>query len=87
MTTLESEMTTIKSDMKSEMTTIKSDISKIMTVFNERLSATRQASKINADDLASTLEVMKLRVVPAEGSPDISTLFDSAVSESDVHFW
>ena len=82
MTTLEGEMTTIKSDMKSEMTTIKSDmksemttikdvksemttiksdISKIMTVFNERLSATRQASKINADDLASALEVMKLK--------------------------
>ena len=58
-----------------------------MSVVNERLSATRQASKINADDLASALEVMKLRVVPAEGSPDISTLFDSAVSESDVHFW
>jgi hypothetical protein len=58
-----------------------------MSVVNERLSATRQASKINADDLASALEVMKLRVVPAEDSPDISTLFDSSISESDVHFW
>ena len=69
------------------MTTIESGISKIMSVVNERLSATRQASKINANDLASALEVMKLRVVPAEDSPDISTLFDSSISESDVHFW
>ena len=69
------------------MTTIESGMSKIMTVVNERLSATRQASKINADDFASALEVMKLRVVPAVGTPDISTLFDSATSEGDVHLW
>ena len=80
-------MTSIESGITASMTSIESGISKIMSVVNERLSATRQASKINADDLASALEVMKLRVVPAEGSPDISTLFDSAVSESDVHFW
>ncbi len=80
-------MTAIESGFTASITTIESGISKIMSVVNERLSATRQASKINADDLASALEVMKLRVVPAEDSPDISTLIDSSISESDVHFW
>ena len=66
---------------------IKEDLGRIEASINERLSATRQASRIKRSDLEQALNAMKLRVILAEDSLPLDSLFERDMDESDPRFW
>ena len=66
---------------------IESGQGRIEASVSERLSVTRQASKIKWSELEQALNAMKLLVVPAEDSPSLDTWLDSDIDENDSRFW
>jgi len=60
---------------------------RIEASIDERLSATRQASRIKWGELEQALHAMKLRVIPAEDSPSLDSLLERDIDESDPGFW
>jgi hypothetical protein len=63
------------------------DFIPVKAAIQERMSATRQASRIGRRDLDLALAAIKLRVLPAQDSPSLSDLLDGDMEEGAAGFW
>jgi hypothetical protein len=85
------DLTAVKGELKGDLTAVKgelkSDFGRVEAMLNDRLSATRHASSINRVDLELALAAVKLRVIPAQDSPDLSALVEQEPDEDAPAFW
>jgi hypothetical protein len=91
LTAVKGELTAVKGELKGELTAVKGELKgefgRVEAMLSDRLSATRHASSINRVDLELALTALKLRVIPAQDSPDLSTLMGQEPDEDTPAFW
>lgn len=69
------------------VTAVKGELGRMEAMLTDRLSATRHASRIKRADLDAALEALKLRVIPAEDSDDLSVLMGQEPDQDSPGFW
>jgi hypothetical protein len=77
----------LKDDFKGDFGRLKDDFGRLEAMLTDRLSATRHASRINRADLESVLEALKVRVIRAQDSPELSALIGQEPDQDTPAFW
>ena len=81
-------MLSLITEIKSDLGRVGSDLGRVEALLHDTLSASRQASKIKRTDLELALAAAKLRVIPAQDSPDLGALLEEGRDEEDTPtFW
>ena len=87
-TEIKSDLGRVGSDLGRDLGRVGSDLGRVEALLHDTLSASRQASKIKRNDLELALAAAKLRVIPAQDSPDLGALLEEGPDEEDTPtFW